>query len=161
MLPPREKSRTTSAKLSVTRTSARGARNRRGKKRTEKEWRKTGRRKNEGRRENEERRKIGRRKRGRRKNEESEEKKSVRRGIMKIEESETSEAINIMKEATRRTTIIEGAGTIAREIAIVTVLRVICLAIVPLTAIMSIATARKAMAGPGYRIGRVSLTNLI
>ena len=83
------------------------------------------------------------------------------REIMKIRESGTSEGTkNIM--ATRRATITAEAGTIASEIAIVTVLRVICLAIVPLTAIMSTAIAKKTKDGPGYRIGsrRVSLINL-
>ena len=120
-------------------------------------------RKEKERKEKERKEEKDRKEKERRRNEESEKKGNVRREIMKIEESGTNErAINIMTEATRRATITEGAGTIVTEIAIVTVLHAICLAIVPLNAIMSIATAgRKAKVGPGFHIGSVSLTNLI
>ena len=80
---------------------------------------------------------------------------------MRIEESGTTKgAINIMTEATRIAKIMEEAGTIARGIATVPVIREIRLAIAPLTAAMSIATARME-AGQGYLIERVSPINLL
>ena len=65
-----------------------------------------------------------------------------------------------MTVATRIAKIMEETGTIAREIAIVTAIRAIRLAIAPLTDAMSIATARME-AGQGFLIERVSPINLL